>query len=575
MIEVEKKLDENLVMLETKNFASDSLEDIKGMFEEFRVKNVILDCDFEDHIWSMTNEVKFVSLNFDFDEVEFMKQKKLDEITGDFTEFINSVKSFILIKLKKVTIATMGMMFNGFKKFVKETNYFNSKCTTNLIKGKKDEFFRNAVFTIELLEYYEGLNVAEEYFELMWYRYEMYQESNMDNRRALPSFESMFLFDEVMSVFWDGKEFTFEQKEKYYPIKIWWDITNTIPIRATEFILTPYECIEEKLGKYFLTVRRTKLKGDNKEIEQEHNIDANYKLHKVEINKSLYELIREYRSIADICEGKDSDVKEKRIFLFSYKLYLKHSDFIAGNLRSRRLDFFNYNNFSYMLNKFYREIVASEFGLQLVEKSEKGLLEGQIELITPMDTRHFAFISLVLNNVEPLMIKKISGHGSIESSYHYCNHIDKYVKCYTYRMAKRMKSQNKSGQAKELMRLSNSAFGELTAKLGKFEDTHGEYIQIEGGKCLNLDRNLDICRDVDNRCDLCDKYVAENLEQLLKIKEKIEVNEEALNIEIEALKQIIKQNKKMNDFTEQYHLQINKIKALIAQSAYMMSRNVM
>lgn len=48
---------------------------------------------------------------------------------------------------------------------------------------------------------------------------------------------------------------------KWFPIYFWVNITFILPLRATEMLVTPKDCISHTGdGKTFLTVRRTKLK---------------------------------------------------------------------------------------------------------------------------------------------------------------------------------------------------------------------------------------------------------------------------------------------------------------------------
>src|SRR5690606_16421815 len=124
-----------------------------------------------------------------------------------------------------------------------------------------------------------------------------YDERHKKNaQRNIGNFESVFKLNEVIEDFWANPDL--DLKEKFFPIKLWWEISTIIPIRTTELIVTPYDCIDSRNNNYFLTVRRTQLKGSyDKKVK--HNVLSDYRLQEVKITKELYELIDEYRTMVD------------------------------------------------------------------------------------------------------------------------------------------------------------------------------------------------------------------------------------------------------------------------------------
>ena len=53
---------------------------------------------------------------------------------------------------------------------------------------------------------------------------------------------------------------------KWFPIYLWVDLTYILPLRATEFMLTPRDCLSEKNGKVYITVRRTQKKKRRRKV---------------------------------------------------------------------------------------------------------------------------------------------------------------------------------------------------------------------------------------------------------------------------------------------------------------------
>ena len=66
-----------------------------------------------------------------------------------------------------------------------------------------------------------------------------------------------------------------------------------LPLRVTEFLVTPKECLIKKNEKYYLIVRRTSLKGDTS-VTERYKIDKDYKKYMYEITLPIANSIMEY-----------------------------------------------------------------------------------------------------------------------------------------------------------------------------------------------------------------------------------------------------------------------------------------
>ena len=50
----------------------------------------------------------------------------------------------------------------------------------------------------------------------------------------------------------------YKRQELYFPLYLWWKITNIIPLRLVEFCIIPYDCIKESAdGKNYIYLRRS------------------------------------------------------------------------------------------------------------------------------------------------------------------------------------------------------------------------------------------------------------------------------------------------------------------------------
>ena len=87
---------------------------------------------------------------------------------------------------------------------------------------------------------------------------------NTKKKRKLAQFQSYFLFNDILNDYW-VKPLSDEERLFYYPLYLWWQITAVVPLRPREFLLTQRNCLTEKDGKYYLTLRRNNLKEKTRE----------------------------------------------------------------------------------------------------------------------------------------------------------------------------------------------------------------------------------------------------------------------------------------------------------------------
>lgn len=215
--------------------------------------------------------------------------------------------------------------------------------------------------------------------------------------RNLPDFKDVLTFDWIIRDF--QKKWTDTEKEIYFPIILWWNITLIIPMRIKEFILLSRECAQVNNGKYTLTVPRAK-----KQARKIHNIDITDTL---TISKRIYDLIQEY-----ICITNENSNNE---YLLSYYHYCKSQRYqkTHGNAFKNKKDKtrFEEGQLYTLLKNFYEEIVTKKYGLSL-------------QYIKPLDTRHFAFCNMMFQGFNMLTIARIGGHSSLDAQMHYFNHLE-------------------------------------------------------------------------------------------------------------------------------------------------------
>ncbi len=438
----EKSINSSIYITKYIEFNEDGVSVGKQKFNEYKQKGIILNNSFSDNIWVITNEVLSKEFKFIIPQTLFESERKSNRHLGTFDDFVKVIKVYFVLELATTALDSLHKRFNAFKKVLEYTRFFNPTSTgEDVIKGRKRLNRLNLQLLqtcLEILDFYP-IPDTEELQEIYETTYQEIREEITTNdrnkglnQRPLAEFQSLFYFDKLLNQFWEY-DATIEEKAFYYPIYLWWKITNILPLRPTEFVLTPFDCLDKNdKGENILFVRRTNLKGATKDIS--HKLDLDYSIHEYSISKKLAESIKEYQDL--VRKNGESE------FLLSIKLH----SFLTGKQHYYKSTNFGTKHLRTLLDWFYQKIIYEKFGITLYSKNhfsqkddvrifteEEKLLEpNEIMMHQLGDTRHFSMVNLVLNDFNPILIKDFAGHDDINTSYHYFNHIGKIVKCMTY-----------------------------------------------------------------------------------------------------------------------------------------------
>lgn len=567
-------------------FSKDIIEDAKKEFEKKKENGIIVEGSFDDDTWRLSNEVNTFKLEFNFNEIVFEREKKTRNI-GTFEQFILACKTYFIFVIENNSVAGIRSKLGNLKKIMNETNYLSEQ-KISYIYNDEVNLYKYSVL-INFLEFYE-FEISDLVWDIIQSKYMAYleNETNRKNKkqRNLSSMESIFKFYECLDYFW--MKATKEEKEEYYPLKIWWELSMRIPIRVTELLLTPLDCITTKNNNKFISIRRNNIKGYSDKKNDINKLESDYYIQKVPITDEIADYIEEYKDLVkeyDYIENfyiqdckYNSNIRERKT-LFSKRSYIKYlrntpeyknTDFIDSTI-----EMLTYGNLRYVLTRFYRYILIGRYNLKVIKKNTQEKLNyDEIEFINLLDTRHYAFINLVLNEVDPLIMMKYGGHNKVSSGYHYYQHVDKFVECYTYYMAKKIAIKEKSIEKTNTIKFdleSDDFSNEIFNKVFKKDKVKKE---VQNGFCTSTQKNFEDCRLVDNNCNSCHYFEKGDNSVKEMIKKEIKENFDNIKLEVEELKYLIKNFNHLTDPKERIGLKINKIKSYSNENAHILSENL-
>lgn len=274
----------------------------------------------------------------------------------------------------------------GLEDFTGLVSYYDSIPNSNkklLIAGLKD--------IIDFVDIDKELRLSIE--SLLNNKYE-------SKKRRLPPFTEITLFHTALERLYE--EWNIDEKRKYYPLFLWWEITTVIPLRPREFCLIPIDCLISQNGNYKARLPRIKEKGKNGE---EIFIDE------VPISEDIAKYFLEYMEL--------TKNYPKTSYLLNIEMYIKSMGIYKTNFVNNQ---FYKGQLWNLINRFYQEIMCDKFGY--IQEPFQRKDNRRIQLA---HTRHLAICNMFFQGFSPITIMKLSGHTSIYSQNPYRSHLILYA----------------------------------------------------------------------------------------------------------------------------------------------------
>ena len=486
----------------------------------------VLSGDFDSDTWIFRKDTAYrTELCFSHRRYEFLEICTKTGIEPDI--FIFQLKIFIILRIghgeggvfRRFIIYVYDQFIgsNGFTTYDKilasnEYAYIYLEEFLNVVDGKS--FKRGYLATEEYLAF-----IKSQIIEIL--RRDEAESDSPDSddshRLRLAQFRSYLIFDH-----WLRKAFKNDMSEAkkiyYFPLYLFWIITSIIPMRVTEFLVTPFNCISQSGGKYYLTIRRSRIKGNsmNRNSVRSYRIDTDYYFDTLEITKSLYETIEYYQ--ANSKQYRPNDTND---LLFSREIYWSLSKELSYNTRSTDYLIITTKHFLQLLDSFYKEYLVDFYGFTIVSEDElrerfltsteggHQLRSGEVMRITPRHTRHLAMVNLICRGASPSICMRFARHESTDMSEHYFGNIAEFLKCrirFLYDISKGEPTmQNNENYLEHAQDVS-----QLSLMIPKDAPS----IELDNGTCHSktfLSGSPEDCLKCDGVCERCDYFRPYNL----------------------------------------------------------------
>jgi len=386
----------------------------EDIFNDFKNRGIILNGAFVDDLWIFSDERRSVGIPFVVDAVS-------DWVGCTAHVYSRCVKTYLTFQLGRIGLIQM----QNLARILRLVSVMSAA-----------EAYQIADHVNHVSEFLKiipsGCGSRDVVIEALEERSNQ-EHSKKNARRALADFKSYLRFDEAIDRFWSVAGY--EQRIEYFPLFFWWKLTAILPLRPTEFLLTPRDCLQGKV----LTVRRTRLK--NRDWRVNYSIEGDYELYRYEISDFLAAEIQAYKSATGAFKQNGIDT-----------LLVPTNDFIS-RVSEESSRYYTYGRLRQCLRDFIGGVVTPS--------------GTEIGSITLGDTRHLAMINLIISGGSPSACRDLAGHADIDISSHYYANISNLVECATLEHLRKSKSRK-------------AAFvGKQQYSLAKPQEAH----RVQGGLC--------------------------------------------------------------------------------------------
>lgn len=343
-------------------------EKAENIFEDYRSCGVITG-SYSDDAWQATNEIARTTYDFRFNELMF--RNCCEPWVGCTAAcYGKCLRAYVVFLMGKYTLPFI-------REVLKELKALAEMDAEEALCRPDDEMKPHAAGFLSILP--ESNDIRDYVMEMLE---EEPRKKKKKEHRELADFRYFLRFDKSLQEYWEYADD--RKKEFYFPVYFWWKLTCVLPLRATEFLVTPRTCVSMKEGRYTITIRRTRLKKGIRRIA--YRLDEDYEPKTYEIPEELYRQIRWYQ-----------EVTKDKVLPAIGTLLVPDRETPSG--------YFTYTQMRRRLMKFCGEVFGDE-----------------AYPVHPGDTRHLAMINLMLSGGSPVICRELAGHEDLDiSSNYYAN----------------------------------------------------------------------------------------------------------------------------------------------------------
>lgn len=387
-------IEDGVIVCKEKNYREIDRSEYMEEFMEKHTEGKILS-DYEDETWVCFSGVLKTHIDFAFSEVAYKAHfgKTFPMSKGEMTD---ALKCYVLQICNGFIFKGMRRRIQGIIAFL--TEYGNA------------DFKVLYPLNVEILDFLSFLGVSDAEIDTYARSIRFHDYGKSNQRELCPMINYMVIADELDDIYNDPG-LSDDEFIAWFPLYFWAHITFILPLRATEMIVTPYDCFEYRkrsdgYTEVWLKVRRTRLKKVTKVVHNE--ITKDYE----EFSYLVYKYHDEPpKAVAVIEKYRELTKGNVRNELFAYTD--KHSN-----------DIYSTQSFNRLLRSFVMDRLIGSHKYDYA-KFASGIKEFEIPTIG--DSRPIAMANIFFQDCGSEICRQLADHENLDASYHYYSNVSKTV----------------------------------------------------------------------------------------------------------------------------------------------------
>ncbi len=374
---------EDVVFYEEPRFEDIDKSKFISVFEEMK-KDGILKGEYEDSTWLAFSGVKHTILDFRFSETSFAAHlKKRLGIPVD--RFRDMIRCYVLYLAGVYILPTI---------WDKVSSAIEFSCRV----GDRD-YSISVVQEFAIREFLGFIGISDFDAEDLLKLVRQEKAVAGKQRELAPMVNYLAVANEVNSLF--ESQISDDEYIRLFPIYFWVNITFIFPLRATEMLVTPFDCLEENDGETYIRLRRTKLKRKNCSVK--YKVNSDYPIFTYRIPRTdAVKHIERYKALTG---------SHDRQFLFDYNKYSINKMFSLKCFNARLAEFIR----TYLIGNRRYDYARYAAGI------------AEFERITAGDSRPIAMSNLFYQDIGADICRELANHMNISTSARYYTNVSKTV----------------------------------------------------------------------------------------------------------------------------------------------------
>lgn len=375
------RFDDDIILTQEAQYDFHGNEKYREAFETLRKRGVIKS-EYDEPIWGCSNEIHHYNIDFTFDAIAYKKHfgRELDISPAMMMDIL---KCYIIATFDEFVISHQRRAISILKKMI--TDFGDNDFSVDNQRISDIDGFLHFINLPEDKIYHIKLNI-------------LVDPPKSSGLRELANFVNYAAVDDKITTMYADEGLSDEEFVRWFPIYFWSKITFILPLRATEMLLTPFDCIKRSGNDTYLTVRRTCLKKGKTSVK--HKVNDDYKKFTYKIPYS--------ETVKNIEKYQKLTLEDKRKYLFVYR-----KNYTINDL-------YSLETFNDLLDDFVDTKLIGDHSYDFA-KQAAGITE--FSHVNAGDSRHIAMANLYYQDAGAEICRQLADHENLVTSEGYYQNV--------------------------------------------------------------------------------------------------------------------------------------------------------